>query len=556
MNILKNNKSLGLMLGATAIVLVVSVITVVSSDRLVFQSNNNSRNLAAVGEVAKGTPDQPTNLLVTDNGDLSVSVSWDEPKSSGDTRISSYVVYYSTIVDGKEVTGSVSADRSPANIDRLEDRVTYDFSVAAINEQGEGLSSEIVTVEIREDVAVEFTVDAAVVTVAENGLSANIALSTSTNSFYSVKYSPVNISTKGKAITESETSATSHSVDISNLSTCSKYFFYITFTEDSEASTQIEQSGEFSTAGCTGGSSILSISSDNVTSEKVASLETNSSSRKIAVEAPTSLKAGETDVYIQAAKLDKDSVQGEISTPSGKLWAGDQAYSLKAFDSNVEEIDGSFDKPVTVSIDYVEADIEGLDIDSLKIYHYEDGAGWQELSSCSNELSNGAGVITCSTTSFSIFGLFGEEPEPEPQAQSSGSSGSSGSVANSQLINTVAVETPIILEPLEDNEVLEVQNTNTENSQESFSKDLWYGLKDEDVKILQQSLNQLGFKLSESGSGSGGSETTYFGPKTKSAVIRFQEKYKDSILSPLGLVSGTGYFGPYTRAMIKSLLGV
>lgn len=41
---------------------------------------------------------------------------------------------------------------------------------------------------------------------------------------------------------------------------------------------------------------------------------------------------------------------------------------------------------------------------------------------------------------------------------------------------------------------------------------------------------------------------------TKSAVIRFQEKYKEEILTPVGLSSGTGVVGEQTRKKINALL--
>jgi len=91
----------------------------------------------------------------------------------------------------------------------------------------------------------------------------------------------------------------------------------------------------------------------------------------------------------------------------------------------------------------------------------------------------------------------------------------------------------------------------------SFKKDLMLGDTDPDVKQLQQALNaDADTIVAREDVGSPGKEVTYFGPSTKTAVIKFQEKYRDAILTPNGLTKGTGTVGKATRTKLNLLIGV
>lgn len=88
----------------------------------------------------------------------------------------------------------------------------------------------------------------------------------------------------------------------------------------------------------------------------------------------------------------------------------------------------------------------------------------------------------------------------------------------------------------------------------SFEKDLWPDTIDEDVRTLQQFLNAQGFTVATSGPGSPGNETNIYGPATVAAVKAFQEAHAAEILTPAGFSSGTGIFGPSTRAFANTLI--
>lgn len=80
-----------------------------------------------------------------------------------------------------------------------------------------------------------------------------------------------------------------------------------------------------------------------------------------------------------------------------------------------------------------------------------------------------------------------------------------------------------------------------------WDRDLKLGSSGEEVRVLQKVLINEGVWEAEVGA------TGFFGPITKTALAKFQEKYSQDILKPLNLKFGTGYLGSKTEDYLRRL---
>ncbi len=157
-------------------------------------------------------------------------------------------------------------------------------------------------------------------------------------------------------------------------------------------------------------------------------------------------------------------------------------------------------------------------------YAYNDNTGW---------LSFETGTTVTTTWAPPV-----DAPAPEPRRSSSG-----GSKKKVTLINPTT--SPTVNTP-----TTPPSTTNAPYNLYSISnnpRDLEEYIEGEDVRLLQQFLNSRGFIINSTSGlpGSVGYESTYFGNLTRAALARFQTTHN--------ILPSVGYFGPKTRAFIKTL---
>ncbi|MFH0846161.1 MAG: Ig-like domain-containing protein [Patescibacteria group bacterium] len=362
-----------------------------------------------------------------------------------------------------------------------------------------------------------------------------------------------------------------HSVTLTDLIRCTTYHYKV---ESISSVFDIATSSDttFMTTGCTGSATVNATGSSSIATSTGGSLTQGNLSLSV----PVAFTTISGSLTFQANELDADTFSVGAGTPSGYNAVG-SVYNLKAFSDATTTV-SSFDSNITVTMSYTTENISGIDESTLWIYRY-DGSSWHPLSGCSVDTS--AKTVTCTTGNFSDFSIFGQT-ETISETPSAGGNGPIFTGPASALPGYVAPRQQIIypdgrivyLDEEEDKtDVDEIQSTFVmieenkkeflDNSREEnkniclsipFERNLRDGSEGEDVKRLQEFLNCMGFEVAKNGAGLIGNETIYFAGRTKEAVIRFQEAYREEILTPFNLEKGTGVFANYSRQKANDLI--
>lgn len=364
-----------------------------------------------------------------------------------------------------------------------------------------------------------------------------------------------------------------HSTTINDLLACSLYFYLPRYEPTSQGAEELLSEGDTGgvlgesmegsegmdvlgdgsllasgvysayTKGCLGAAEVTKSAYTKATAISGGSVELQETkaNNRVTLSIPVNFK-GLSEASIQVKQLDSAAVLDSFAVPSGKkALGGGRSYDFKALETAEDSIT-MFDNAITVTADYSDDDIEGLDESTLAIYRWN-GSSWIKLSNCS--VNTESDVITCETSHFSTFTILGEETGSGTTGGDTGGTTGGGSVSGS---GGGAV---IINKPSTPSSGSSTPST-ASSSTMIFTRTLSLSSTGEDVRALQIYLNAHGYPVSASGNGASGSETTYFGTKTKLALKLFQETNAQFILKPYGLTKGTGILGAKSREYINA----
>ncbi|MFA5828688.1 MAG: Ig-like domain-containing protein [Candidatus Shapirobacteria bacterium] len=198
-----------------------------------------------------------------------------------------------------------------------------------------------------------------------------------------------------------------HSVQIGSLLSCTKYY-YRTVSTSAYSATGQSSIASFITTGCPNSATVLDSNILSVAANIGATQSFSNSDGSLVVNIPSGFS--QSNATFQALQLNKDPIIASISAPSNHQLIGNFLVRLSALTSASSTI-SQFELPLSITLSYGADDVTNINESGLKIYRH-DGSLWHELDNCT--VNQNSRTVTCQTSDFSIFGIFGPPLPPSP----------------------------------------------------------------------------------------------------------------------------------------------
>ena len=228
---------------------------------------------------------------------------------------------------------------------------------------------------------------------------------------------------------------TDHTYILNSLVPCTTYYYRVRSLDAGNNIVSLSDDHIFTTTGCAGAASVLDQDQGDITPDTGGTVNLIADDTTgITLDIPVGATPDtEEPVTYQIKALDQEDVFTSSGTPSGLRTVGDYAFDLKAL-TDIGTAVASFLEPIEITMHYQDSDLIGIIEGTLLIYRY-DGTTWTPLTNC--VVNTEANTVTCTTTHFSVFSLFGQT-----NVVSSGGSGGGSSWTPAPIIKTPTKTTP------------------------------------------------------------------------------------------------------------------
>ncbi len=248
--------------------------------------------------------------------------------------------------------------------------------------------------------------------------SATITWTTNENASTKIVYGLTTAYGNAPAETDTSPRVTSHSVVLSSLLSCTTYHYKVT-SIDGGTNTTTSEDKSFTTTGCPESTTPTNTTTNAVNVGIGGTTTLTVSGRQLKVDAPANFATGSTSVVIQIKSIDSSAILSAYGKPTSlPNEVGSLVFDVKAIINGSTVLD-SFDAPITITYQYTDSDVSNMTESSVRLYHYHNSA-WEALDDCTVTVSTN--TISCTTDSFSIFGLFGNIQTNTTTSSSSNSS--------------------------------------------------------------------------------------------------------------------------------------